>query len=144
MANSVTMTEVSSQPGFTPRSDVDVTILPSISDGDCGIYPLAATGLIDELRETGVPTGTMHDSDHCDWHDERSGWGDLALQIAMGIGSAAGWDGVKRLFTNRRGKVKLTLVYQDRSGTRWVQMEGESNGVANAMEKIDPFGPSDG
>jgi hypothetical protein len=145
MGTTVTIIDPSTPPPVSERSALrgDVVLLPSRLEGDHGVYPEALTGVVKALRADGVDAHWSHDADHRVWTGERSVVLDLvAIPFVVGIASSAGWAGLVRLLTRRKGIVKLKVGYRKHPSVgeeRWIELEGEAKDVATTLEGMIPW-----
>jgi hypothetical protein len=123
----------------------DVVVLPRRMDAEGrGLYHDSVLSLVKTFKADGIDAAFLHDSDQRGWIGEKSLTTDF-LTLALGVGSAAGWDGVKRLFRGRLSSSQTKAVIyrktEDPSGKSvWEMYEFEGSGedVATLMERLPP------
>jgi hypothetical protein len=139
MTDPIIAIEVPPPAGAHQPAGPDVVLYPETVHADRGTYSVAAAGFLDELVEAGVDARPYHDLAHSDWPGERE---PLWLLLILGVASEAAWDAIKKLLGRRSnsGKVTVTVGFQHDGQTRWVHAEGDGRAVADALDKVKPWG----
>jgi hypothetical protein len=137
MSDPVSATDVPAPSSANRLDGPDVVLYPEQVAAGRGTYSLDDAGFVDDLVTEGVTARPYHDLLHSDWSGERD---PLVLTLILGIASPAGWDAVKLLFGRRSGgRVDATVGFRHGDETRWVRAEGDGSGVAEALDRVNPW-----